>query len=225
MEVSYKPSLACEIGQEILDKRSCGLIWMSAGNSYFSEQNIQDLILFAKNNFSTVIIVVPDLPAEHTYHALGYSESESKRKARLNSNLLRNRARRIIKTIEQEKNPGLLILVNWKRDVESHEAYKKAYKKVYKLYLKNSLFRSDARAATRSVLSQKGRILSNIEESIDEGVFYLLKELSFIIALPALFNVFNVAYLYHKSWPVYENFVSGKYDGIIKKHLGFLLVK
>lgn len=225
MKVKYESSIASKIGQEILNKRGCSLVWMSAGNSYFSEENIRELILFAKDNFSTVIVASPDMPAEHTYRALGYDESKSKRKARLSANLLKNRAERIIKTIEQEKKPGLLILVDWKNDVELNEEYKKAYEKIYKLYLENSEFRYDARLTTSSVLIQKARYLLNLEKSIDEGVFYLLKELAFIVALPSLFNLSDVAYLYHKSWRIYEKFVSGYYDNLIKKNLGFLLVK
>ncbi|MDO8563910.1 MAG: tRNA-dependent cyclodipeptide synthase [Nanoarchaeota archaeon] len=225
MKSFVRKGIAYQNGQQIMDRRECGLIWMSAGNSYFSENVIRELILFAKDNFSTIIVAAPDIPAEHTYLALGYSESESKRKARLNANLLRNRAQRAIKQLEQENISSLLLVVDWSKDVEPNEFYQKAYKKVCQLYDENEFFKKDALLTTLQVLRKKINITEDMEKTLNEGVFYLLKELAFIIALPFLFNVNNVAYLYHRNWPIYEKFISGKYDGEIKKNLGFVIVK
>ena len=63
------------------------------------------------------------------------------------------------------------------------------------------------------------------DENIQEGVYYLLKELAFIISSKEIFRTDSVAVIYHRSWPVYEKFVNGDYDGEPKKGLGLAIIK
>jgi hypothetical protein len=52
-----------------------------------------------------------------------------------------------------------------------------------------------------------------------------LKELAFIIASKEIFRTDQVAVIYYRSWPVYEKFVNGDYDGEPKKGLGLAIIK
>ena len=56
-------------------------------------------------------------------------------------------------------------------------------------------------------------------------MYYLLKELAFIISSKEIFRTDSVAVIYHRSWPVYEKFVNGDYDGEPKKGLGLAILK
>ena len=60
--------------------------------------------------------------------------------------------------------------------------------------------------------------------SVQEGVFYLLKELAFIISSKEMFGTNEITVIYHHSWPVYEKFVNGEYDGEAKKGLGLAII-
>ena len=62
------------------------------------------------------------------------------------------------------------------------------------------------------------------DESVQEGVYYLLKELAFIIAGKDMFRTNKIAVIYHRSWPVYEKFVNGDYDGEAKEGLGLAII-
>lgn len=62
------------------------------------------------------------------------------------------------------------------------------------------------------------------DESVQEGVYYLLKELAFIIAGKDMFRTNQIAVIYHRSWPVYEKFVNGDYDGEAKEGLGLAII-
>ena len=42
--------------------KELALIWMSAGNSYFSEERIEKLLKFADKNFEKIIVLSPDKP-------------------------------------------------------------------------------------------------------------------------------------------------------------------
>jgi hypothetical protein len=66
--------------------------------------------------------------------------------------------------------------------------------------------------------------VKDIKESIKIAIHYLLSEIAFLEFAPAFLNYEKVVYVYHKNWPVYEDYISGKFDNIVKSHLGFVIV-
>lgn len=202
--------------------KEVGLIWMSAGNSYFTEGVIEELVIFALEKFDEVVIMAPDEPAEHTYAALGYKENRARRKARLNANLLQNRARRIGAKLDKEDQERLRI-VEWVEEIFPDKNYAREYEEIIKLFESSNEFKKDALADAKRVL--EGRVDEVSEEMLQEAVKYLLEELAFITASPEIYGADNVSYIYHHSWPVYTNYLSGKYDGKVRKKLKFVLHK
>jgi ABC-type amino acid transport substrate-binding protein len=57
------------------------------------------------------------------------------------------------------------------------------------------------------------------------AVHYLLSEFAFLDFAPMFLDAEKVVYLYHKNWPVYENYIAGKYDGKSKESIDFLLLE
>ena len=174
--------------------KEIALIWMSAGNSYFNEKNIGKLLNFSDKNFNRIIILSPDKPAEHTFRALGYLDNKAKRKAKLNANLLTNRAKR---ELEKIKNKSKFSFVDWENDIAKNSEYKEKYKEIIALYNGNSKFRKDVRLTTKRVIEEKTNEIQNIEKSVEEAVSYLLEEISFILSCPVIYQVQKVSYLYH----------------------------
>src|SRR3989344_8046617 len=127
-------------------KREIALIWMSAGNSYFDEKTIGKLLKFADKKFQRVIVLSPDKPAEHTFKAAGYPENKARRKAKLNANLLINRAKRELQKIKGKQK---FSFVDWESDVLGNNEYEKIYKEVMFLYKNNTSFKEDARETTK----------------------------------------------------------------------------
>lgn len=200
--------------------REIAVIWMSAGNSYFTEENIGKLLNFADKRFEKIIILSPDKPAEHTFRALGYLESKAQKKARLNSNLLKNRAERALKKIKDQEK---FSFIDWENDIVNNSEYKKKYKEIISLYGGNSKFRKDARETTKKVIENKFSIDTNVEKVIDAAVLYLIEELSFILACPSIYGFEKVVYLYHQNWKIYENLIAGNYDNKKREKFSFLL--
>src|SRR3989344_5343457 len=195
--------------------KGLALIWMSAGNSYFDEKTIGKLLKLADKNFSKIIVLSPDKPAEHTFKALGYPDNKAKRKAKLNANLLINRVKRELLKV---KNKAKFSFVNWEGDVVNNSDYKKKYQEVIFLYKNNASFRKDARETTKKVIDDKFNTVIEMERAIDEAVFYLIEELSFVLSCPSIYEADNISYLYHQNWEIYENFINGKYDGKKRKN-------
>ena len=196
------------------------LIWMSAGNSYFNERRIGQLLNFAETHFQKILLLSPDQPAEHTFKALGYPEHKAKRKAKLNANLLINRAKRELQKI---KNHDKFSFVDWEHEVFPTSVYKKRYEEILSLFINNVHFRDDVRKTTQKVISNKFHDDLEIERVLDEACYYLIEELSFVLACPLIYGADYVTYLYHQPWEVFENLISGKYDGKKREKLSFVL--
>jgi len=202
-------------------EEALGLIWMSAGNPYFTEERIVKMLHFALERFARVIIMAPDKPAEHNFKALGYPDNQAKRKARLNANLLQNRTKRVVSLFPSElKNK--VIVVEWADEVIPNAKYQEKYEEILDLYNTNASFRKEARETTKSVIAKKSA--DDIEKALDEAVQYLIEELAFVLASPDMYKVKRVFYLYHMTWPIYQRLIEGKYDGVQRNNLGFLLI-
>lgn len=196
-----------------------GLIWMSAGNSYFKEEIVLRLLEFAGKNFNQVIILSPDEPAEHTYKALGYEEKIAKRKAKLNSNLLKNRANRAIENLKNHKSKFKII--EYTEEIIPNKIYKKELIEITNLYFHNKQFQKDAKEITKKIIENKSA--KQLEISIDEAVNYLLKELAFVLASPKIYKTNKVTYIYHNKWEIFEKLIEGKYDNLPRSNLSFIL--
>lgn len=179
-------------------KKDLALIWMSAGNSYFTEEKIKKLLEFASKNFEKIIIFSPDKPAEHNFRALGYEEKKVKKKAKLNANLLMNRAKRIL---EKRKDKNKFKLESW-TNIEENKNYKKELEKVKNIYEKDDILKKIIQKTSIKVLKKDQK-----EINIEEAVLYLLEELAFIISSPKIYSTKSATYLYHKKFDILEKFV------------------
>ena len=193
-------------------KKKIAIIAMSPGNSYFKPQIIRDLILFAAQRFSAVYIWVPDVPAEHTYKALGYPADKARSKAHKYGNNLKNHSARAIEEVSLMYPDIPYVIMDWNSQIEPEQDYQKQLDYIYKLYLENKEFYDDVRAETARVI--QGIAHKVTESALDEGAQYLLKEIAVCGAMPTIFHSNNIAVLYHRHCKLFEKFFSGVYDSI-----------
>lgn len=212
--------IAHEQGYKTAHEHGAALIWMSAGNSHFKEKVIEELLSFCSEQFSTIFVMAPENPAEHTYKGQGYSEAKARRKAQLNANLLMNRAKRVQKKLRKHN----IILKDWSDHIEKNETYKVALTALQALYKKSTSFRDDVRSTTKPVIEHNLKPNMSLELGVTEAKNYLLKELAFVLVANQIFKVPQLAYVYHRDWPIYRKFIAGEYDSKPKDHLGFLIV-
>lgn len=208
------------IAKQVIVERGYALVWMSAGNSYFKEDVIKRILEFTSSNFSKTIVMAPDEPAEHTFKALGYEGNEIKRKARLNANLLQNRAKRIISTLNDKEK---FKVTEWIDEVIPNILYQEKLREIFKIYNTNEQFRNDAHETSLKVVNGKMKEDININEAVKEGVNYLLKELAFVLASPKIYNTQRITYIYHHDWPIFQKLIIGFYDGLKREDLSFLI--
>jgi cyclo(L-tyrosyl-L-tyrosyl) synthase len=210
---------AFENGYRIVGNKGSAVVGISLGNSYFDKEKIDSLLRFCAETFPRTDIMIPDKPYVHNYLALGYSQIEAERKARLNGATLRNHSSRAIGTTANVK------ILSWAKDIEPKQAYRDELKRLKRIASINETFRNATREATRQVIQGKLKPGKKVEPAIDEGIKYLLEELAFLSASPQILATPEVNYVYHNRWPIFEQFVEGKFDGKPRKDLGCLVVK
>jgi len=200
------------------------IVGMSPGNSYFKQPIIHRLLEYTASRFVRTRICIPDLPAEHTYKALGYSEQKSQQRARQKSNVLRNHSKKSIEQIRTTSPDADLRIIDWNSEIEPVEQYQRQLKYVYTLYENSSQFYSEVREDTKRVIeSYPYHRQAATDQAVDEGIHYVLKEMAFLDASCAILQSQASVFVYHRSWPVFENYFKGVYDGIVRD-MGLFLV-
>jgi len=198
------------------------IIGMSPGNSYFKDAEVEYLLKEAISRYGYTAILIADVPAIATYMAYGYSENRARNKAIPKGNNLKNRALRIA---TQLGIADKVRIIDWALEVENTPEYQEQYGRIRSLYEMNQTFKETVDITTRSVLETSEREIPNLVEATKTAVHYLLSELAFLEFAPHLLAADQVVYMYHRNWPVYERYISGAFDGIVRSHLEFLLLE
>ena len=207
-----------------IDKDIYYVIGMSPGNSYFKEDEIKYLLKTTVERYGRVLVMIADIPAISTYIALGYPQNRARRdKALPQGNLLKNRTERAILDLGYKSNQ--VRIVDWEKEVENNKEYKKSYSYINSIYESNISFEQDADETTKGVIIGSKKEIPGIAIATKIAVHYLLSEFAFMDFLPNFLGVKKVVYIYHKNWPIYENYIAGKYDNKPKPHEDFLLLE
>ncbi len=204
-------------------KENLPVIGMSPGNSYFSEEVIEWLLQEVTKQYGAAVVFIADIPAISTYEAVGYSEREARAKAVLKSNNLKNKVARAIENLNL--NGKDVHVVDWQNEAEGNAEYQRHYELMRKMYEENQKFREDVDGTTASVLKGFGKENLDIQVATRTANHYLLAELAFLEYAPSYLGTKKITYVYHRSWPVYEKYIGGEYDGQPKSNLSFQIVK
>lgn len=200
------------------------VIGMSPGNSYFKDDEVRYLLKTVVERYGRTGILIADVPAISTYIAFGYPENRARTdKAIAQGNAFKNRTRRI----QQELGyaPEQVRIADWADEIEKNPDYQGKYKTIRALYDTNAKFQEAADNTTKEVLVHSGREIADMEKAVKIAVHYLLSEFAFLEFAPQFFGVPKVTYVYHKNWPVYEDYIAGKFDGVERTYLDFTLIE
>ena len=207
------------VGNQVLQSKKAIIIGVSINNSYFSEENLKKLLLWAWSYTTRVYVMIPDEPAVHTLIAFGKSQGDAERVARLKSNALENKCRAII----QEKNLTSVQIVRWKNIVDS-EHYQSALDVIKREYSGLNCFAKDVNETTLGVLRNAGFDNPTLMQ-IENGVQFLFKELAFITHSSLILKEENTAYIYHSTMKVLKDILEGQYSFYSTKNVGFVTVE
>ena len=204
-------------------RKPLAIIGMSPGNSYFKDYEVRFLLQQAVSRFGNCAIMVADVPAIATYKALGYSPSQARNKAIPKGNNLKNRTRRLAEELGYSEEQ--VRIVDWAEEVETNPGYQQHYRNIAAKYQTMPAFAEGVRKTSRTVLEASGKIEGDIVGATESATHYLLSELAFMEFAPAFFACERVCYLYHRNWPIYEDYIQGQFDMAPKPYLDFLLLE
>lgn len=221
-------------GKKFLRNRRTLLLGISPGNPYYYRSDVLErLFEFARQSTDKVLVFIPDKISEHNYRAVGSKNPE--KSARVKANRLKNKCDAAIKS--SGFSDGSYSYISWTEEVETCPKYLEAYTRIQLLHQANEGFRTDISQSTEMALRclQRGREKagesSNKENEdgnaldLQEGEKYLLKELAFLEAVPKIYeSCREFVFVYHRSWPVLENYMNGAYDDKVKPFLGFVIL-
>jgi tRNA-dependent cyclodipeptide synthase len=206
-------------GREALNEHKTIIVGMSVNNSYFNEENIKKLLLWARENSESIYVMIPDIPAVSTFLSLGYSNVDAERKARLKSNNLENKCKKIIEQLGIQD----VIIIRWE-DLMGSFQYLESIAAIKYAYGNDCSFKDALRSTTRNVLVHAGKA-EITDELIDYGVLFLLQELAFITQSSRVLQQDKVAYVYHQTMDVLKNIISGRYTFLSDPNVGFVTVE
>lgn len=210
-----------DAGREVLSNKGAVLIGLSIRNSYFrDEENLRQIYQWAADSFSKVFVMIPDLPAIYTLMSYGNPENKARQKAQLAANALENKLQAIVVGIKSDTE---FFLVRW-APLEDNQDYLSSYKKLENLYHTNASFQADIRSVTKSVIEGHGTSL-DINQAIEIGVQFLLKELALISNSASILGVPECAYMYHRLLPVHKDMLEGKYGLTFPQNSGYLVAE
>lgn len=175
----------------------------------------------AIRKYDKAIIMIADIPAIATYEAMGYHISKAQKKARLQGNNLKNKTQQTLDAIGIDSSK--VVIIDRAEEVENNEIYKQELEKIENLFTNNQNFHT-------SVLQTSEEVLKNSKKeytikAAEHATHYLLSEMAFIEFASQYFKAAKILYTYHKPRRVYEDYIAGVFDGIIKYHLDFVLLE
>lgn len=203
-------------------RKPLAIIGMSPGNSYFKDYEVRFLLKECIDRFGKCAVMVADVPAIATYMALGYDQKKARNKAIPKGNNLKNRTRRLAESLGYDEKQ--IHIVDWAEEVDTNATYQQHYEAVLKKYRSVPAFADRVRQTCRDVLENSSKEV-DLDSAIEPATHYLLSELAFMEFAPEFFGTKRVCYVYHRNWQVYEDYISGRYDGAAKPQLDFLLLE
>ncbi len=214
-------------GWELVKNRELMTIGISPGNGYFSKDRLEVILMGVASYFAEVVVIVPDLPALHTYHALGYDEHHSMERMKKHKRDKRGICKQMSDKIWNNFGKKNLQFVTWSDNVVHEECYQHALQQAIELYHSNLSFReSILRNTERYVLArleeQNVQQLGGMKKIVEKAAYYLIEEMALHQVLHEILGKEPII-SYYRDLELVSNYVNGKYDNPKNDHIGWVV--
>ncbi len=213
----FKISLIGRNSEIIYNERINALIGISPFNSYFSEERIMSIIEWARKEFKTINIFIPDHISIYTLKAIGYSEKKAEFKAKRQDRYLKNKVFRALKRIGFQEDIIRNLVVFWS-ELADTPRYMDIFNSCLNSFENDEQFRNGCLSTSAWILERNSNDL-NIE-NIYQAVQYFLREMPLFVDTPSILGVHSSLFVYH-SIPKYLEELYEKSSKISVKQ-GFL---
>lgn len=128
---------------------------------------------------------------------------------------LRRRKQRALEGLTEK---GIMPVVQewtFSANIDNDAGYLGWFERITRLRQENAEFRADVDDVSSRQLNRENNNVPHFQEAVDEAVKYMISELAFCVASPAMLNAERVLVTYYKQWPVMEKLLRGHYAGIM----------
>jgi tRNA-dependent cyclodipeptide synthase len=171
-------------GWELVKKRDLMMVGVSVGNGYFSKHRLEILLTGMAHYFTELVVVIADLPALHSYRAMGYDERTALRKLKDHGYPIINHCKAIFKRISQKHPQVKTQIITWRQGFSQENYYRDAYQRAITLYQHHAEFRKTVQRHTEHYLlarleGQDLQQMGGMKTAIEIAAHYLLEEMAF----------------------------------------------
>lgn len=180
---------------EVWESRDHVVFGVSPGNSYFNVDRLGTILGWLRNEFRQIDVMIPDESLQHTFRALGYGAEKAAKKARAETNVLRNRVLRAWDDIGgPRKDDGLHRM----SELSSSPIYADSLDNCSRQVESDPVLRVACEEMTKDVLASKGFRGDPTVDQIAEAKKYLVAELPFFVSSRRMFDVDASLNFYHQ---------------------------
>lgn len=197
------------------------LIGVSPFNSFFSESLLESLFSWGIKTFNDMHVFIPTKISTYTFQALGYPENRARTKTKKQDSYLTNKVVRALIShgfSESEARERIISL-----DVlRKNEEYLKVFKKCLDAFDHNKSFRNGCLSTSKWILSEKERVNSISETSLNLAVQYFLAELPLFLDTPTILNMSSSLFVYKEMPEFLKNIYETNF--LVASNQGFLTI-
>lgn len=204
----YAPIEIFPVGKgsnEIYNLKQHALIGVSPFNSYFTEQNLMQLIDWSLSIFEKITIFIPDTLSIFTLMALGYTKEEAEYKTRRQDNYLKNKVIRALKNLGHDENMAIELMINF-TELSSNKNYQDIYNNCLIKFETCAEFKNGCLSTSSWILENSQKSAGVGEKELEIAVQYFLREFPLFLDTPTILNVKSSLFIYHKI-PKYLEFL------------------
>ncbi|MBB1158581.1 MULTISPECIES: tRNA-dependent cyclodipeptide synthase [Amycolatopsis] len=185
--------------REVWESRRHAVFGVSPGNSYFNVDRLRSTLDWLQTEFKQIDVVIPDSALKHTFTALGYDEAKAAKKARSETNVLRNR---VLRAWTDLGGPRPADGLHRMSELSENLTYTEVLEHCTHLTAADPTLASASTEMTKEVLAAKGLTGDATPAQIAEAKNYLIAELPFFVSSCRIFEVDASLNFYHQPLPL-----------------------
>lgn len=214
-------------GWELVKKRDLVMVGVSMGNGFFNKSRLEIILTGMATYFSELVVLIPDMPALHTYRAIGYDEPTVISKVKKH----RRTTIKCCKSIFKQKNEVFrkdnVRILTWDKVLALGNDYQMAYQRAIETYhhhlgFKQAIERNTERYILPRLEQQNIQQLGGMDIVIKEVIYYLLEEMAFHEIFHLILGKESIS-CYYKELELAPNYLSGNYGNLPNHSAGWIV--
>jgi cyclo(L-tyrosyl-L-tyrosyl) synthase len=197
------------------------LIGVSPFNSFFSESLLGNLLSWGLKSFNDMHVFIPTKISTYTFLALGYPENRARIKTKKQDSYLTNKVLRAFMSHGFSESEARARIVSLD-DLNTNEEYLKIYKRCQDAFEHNLTFRNGCLSTSKWILSDKEKVNSISEDSLNIAVQYFLAELPLFLDTPKILNISSSFFVYKEMPEFLKNIYEKNF--LVASNQGFLTI-